>query len=81
MAPAGNEPKTQGQMTMEHMAQQMQINAMSAVQLQLITFISARPPVSDWPVEVRKHIHSLLTKILQLFGPRTEEEATFYAEP
>lgn len=73
-------PKTQGQLTLEQMAQNAQVAAMSTLHLQLVSYLSQRPPISEWPVEVRKHMHGQLIRCAQLFAPQTEEEATFYAQ-
>lgn len=70
--------KTQGQLTLEQYAQQTQVTLMSTVHLQLVSYLTAKPPVSSWPLEVRKHMYEQLIRCAQLFGPQTPDEEAIY---
>lgn len=72
--------KTEGQRTVEDYIKQTQMQAMGAAHLQVVTYLSSKPPVSSWPMEVRRFIYNQLQVCNQLFAPQSEEEAAAYVQ-
>lgn len=72
-------PKVKEPTFAEWSAEQQKLQ-MSNVRLMLINFLAYEPPVSGWPLEVRKYMYKSLTRAATLFAPQTEEEAAEYEE-